>query len=118
MPKSSPLPPPALGTQLPRDRVIQDDGVYLLVTTKGVENSRTDGLLLRRCAVSAAAPLGYECLGHHQQLSDGLWHASRGSMASGQGATGTRRTRIYATELDALVNLWASRHLCDFGPAV
>lgn|SRR5437868_2943748 len=106
---------PELLTQLPRENVLQDDGVHMLVSTKGVEGSRSDGMLLRRCAFSLAAPLGCEFLGQHRQLSDGFWHASMRSRARSDGSFGPPQVAIYATELDALVNLWANRRRFDLG---
>ncbi|MGJ7507415.1 hypothetical protein [Variovorax sp. GT1P44] len=102
-------------TQLPSENVLQDDGVHMLVSTKGVEGSRSDGLLLRRCAFSLAWPLGYEFLGQYRQQSDGFWHASMRNKPRSDGTRGTPQTGIYATELDALVNLWANRRSLDLG---
>ena len=106
---------PELLTQLPRENVLQDDGLHMLVSTKGVEGSRSDGILLRRCAFSLAAPFACELLGQYKQLSDGLWHASMRSGARSDGALGPPQVGIYATELDALVNLWANRRRFDLG---
>jgi hypothetical protein len=97
-------------SHFPRERMIQDDGTYLLVSTKGLAYARTSGLLLRRCASSEKAPYGYECLGQYQQLQEALWHASLGPVGHSAG--------LYAGELDALVNLWASRRLDQLGPTV
>ncbi|MGO4393943.1 hypothetical protein AB4Z46_21520 [Variovorax sp. M-6] len=106
---------PELLTQLPRESVLQDDGEHMLVSTKGVEGSRSDGILLRRCVFSLAAPLSCELLGQYRQVSDGLWHASMRSGARDDGALGRPQVAIYATELDALVNLWANRRRFDLG---
>lgn len=106
---------PELLTQLPSESVLQDDGVHMLVSTRGVEGSRSDGILLRRCAFSIAAPLGCAILGQYRQLSDGFWHASMCSRARSDGALGPPQVGIYATELDALVNLWANRRRFDLG---
>jgi len=106
-PDSNQSPEPL--TQLPRENVLQDDGVHMLVSTKGVEGSRSDGILIRRCAFSLAAPLGCEILGQYRQLSDGFWHATLRSAPGSDGAPGPPQRGIYATELDALVNLWANR---------
>ncbi|MDM0034432.1 hypothetical protein QTI33_20015 [Variovorax sp. J22P271] len=103
--------PPELLTQLPRENVLQDDGEHMLVSTKGVEGSRSDGILIRRCAFSLTAPLGCEIMGQYRQLSDGFWHASLRSRLQGSPA----QRGIYATELDALVNLWANRRRLDLG---
>jgi hypothetical protein len=109
---------PELLTEIPRERVLQDDGVHMLVSTRGVEGSRSDGILLRRCAFSLAAPLGCEILGQYRQLSDGLWHASMRSRAQSDGSQGPPQVAIYATELDALVNLWTNRQRLDLGTRV
>lgn len=107
--------PPELLTQLPRESVLQDDGVYMLVSTKGVEGSRSDGMLIRRCAFSLTTPLGCEITGQYRQLSDGFWHASLRSKPQDDGTPGLPQRGIYATELDALVNLWANRRRQDLG---
>lgn len=107
--------PPELLTQLPRENVLQDDGVHMLVSTKGVEGSRSDGILIRRCAFSLTAPLGCEIMGQYRQLSDGFWHASLRSRPHGDGSPAPAQRGIYATELDALVNLWANRRRLDLG---
>jgi hypothetical protein len=90
----------------------------MLVSTKGVEGSRSDGLLLRRCAFTLAWPLGYEFLGQYGQQSDGFWHASMRSPARSDGSRGPPQSGIYATELDAMVNLWANRRGLDLGTRV
>lgn len=109
---------PELLPQLPRENVLQDDGVHMLVSTKGVEGSRSDGILLRRCAFSLAAPLACEILGQYRQLSDGFWHASMRSKPLGDGTIGPPQVGIYATELDALVNLWTNRREFNLGTRV
>jgi hypothetical protein len=109
---------PELLTQIPKESVLQDDGVHMLVSTRGVEGSRSDGILLRRCAFSLAAPLGCEFLGQYRQLSDGFWHASMRSSARSDGSLGPPQVAIYATELDALVNLWTNRRCFDLGTRV
>ncbi|MDM0019575.1 hypothetical protein [Variovorax saccharolyticus] len=111
-------PSPELLTQLPRENVLQDDGVHMLVSTKGVEGSRSDGILLRRCAFSLAAPLCCELLGQYRLLSDGFWHASLRSPPREDGSLGPPQLGIYGTELDALVNLWANRRHLDLGSRV
>lgn len=89
-------------------RIVQDDGQYLLVSLDGVAGSKAKGLLLRRAAFSQKTPYGLECLGHHMLLTDGNWYASR--VAGGDGEHAYKcTTGIFRTELDALVNLWASR---------
>lgn len=110
MPTHKPVHFPALTSQFPRERIIQDDGSYLLVSTKGLAYARTCGLLLHRCASSETAPYGYECRGQYQQLDGGLWHASIGPVGHSAG--------FYAAELDALVNLWVSRRLDALGPTI
>lgn len=109
MPKPQPPPPPEphyhpnLG-----DRIVQDDGQYLLVSLAGVPGSRAKGLLLRRRPPGPKAPYGLESLGHHLLLADGQWYASR--IVGGDGEHANKTTSgIFQTELDALVNLWASR---------
>jgi len=98
-----PLYHPNLG-----DRIVQDDGEYLLVSLAGVPGSRTKGLLLRRRPFSPTAPYGLECLGHHLPLTDGNWYAQR--VVGGDGEHAAKSTTgIFLTELDALVSLWASR---------
>lgn len=107
MPK--PQPPPEFPYQ-PNlgDRIVQDDGEYLLVSLAGVPGSKAKGLLLRRCLRSPKAPYGLESLGYHLLLVDGRWYASR--VVGGDGAHADKTTTgIFETELDALVNLWASR---------
>lgn len=101
--------------QLPRESILQDDGEHLLVSTKGVEGSRSDGILLRRCAFSLTTPLGCEFLGQYRHLSDGLWHATMRSKRREDGSIGPPQAGIYATELDAMVNLWANRRSFDLG---
>ncbi|SEB22022.1 hypothetical protein [Variovorax sp. YR216] len=90
------------------DRIVQDDGQYLLVSLAGVPGSKAKGLLLRRRPRSSKTPYGLECLGHHLLLADGHWYASRVVGGDGERANKTT-TGIFLTELDALVNLWASR---------
>lgn len=109
---------PELRTQLPRESVLQDDGVHMLVSTRGVEGPRSDGFLLRRCPFSLATPLGCEFLGQYRQQSDGFWHASMRSQARPDGSPGPPQMAIYPTELDALVNLWANRRRFDLGQRV
>ena len=106
---------PGVLTQIPRDSILQDDGEHMLVSTKGVEGSRSDGILIRRCAFSLTAPLGCEIMGQYRQLSDGFWHASLRSRPQDDGAPVPPQRGIYATELDALVNLWANRRRLDLG---
>jgi len=106
---------PGVLTQIPRESVLQDDGEHMLVSTSGVEGSKSDGILLRRCAFSLTAPLGREFLGQYRQLSDGFWHATMRSMARNDGSFGPPHVAIYATELDALVNLWTNRRRSDLG---
>jgi len=107
MPKPQPPPEffyqPNLG-----DRIIQDDGEYLLVSLAGVPGSKAKGLLLRRQPRNPKAPYGLESLGYHLLLADGRWYASRIVGGDGEHAAKTT-TGIFETELDALVNLWASR---------
>ncbi|SFN18245.1 hypothetical protein [Variovorax sp. OV329] len=105
-----PHPPPAEFPYQPNlgDRIVQDDGEYLLVSLAGVPGSKAKGLLLRRGPRSTKAPYGLESLGYHLLLADGQWYASR--VAGGDGAhAGRTTTGIFLSELDALVNLWASR---------
>lgn len=90
------------------DRAVQDDGEYLLVSLVGVPGSKAKGLLLRRGSRSSKSPYGLECLGHHLLLADGRWYASRIVGGDSEHAKKTT-TGIFQTELDALVNLWASR---------
>jgi hypothetical protein len=111
-------PPPALLTQLPRENILQDDGVHLLVSTRGVEGSKSDGLLIRRCAFSIATPMSCEFLGQYRLLSDGFWHATLRSKPRSDGTLGRPQVGIYATELDALVNLWTNRRRFDLGHRV
>ncbi|SCK56081.1 hypothetical protein VAR608DRAFT_5808 [Variovorax sp. HW608] len=106
---------PGLLPELPRENILQDDGVHILVSTKGVEGSRSDGILLRRCAFSVTTPLGCEFLGQYRHLSDGLWHASMRSKRRDDGSIGPPQVGIYTTELDAMVNLWANRRSFDLG---
>ena len=75
-------------------------------------------MLLRRCAFSLTAPLGCEFLGQYKQLTDGFWHASMRSPARSDGSQGPPQVAIYATELDALVNLWTNRRRLDLGTRV
>ena len=90
------------------DPIVQDDGQYLLVSLAGVPASKAKGLLLRRGPHTPKAPYGLECLGHHLLLTDGHWYASR--VVGGDGEHANKSTTgIFLTELDALVNLWASR---------
>ncbi|SFQ22023.1 hypothetical protein SAMN05216567_112101 [Variovorax sp. OK605] len=108
MPDSHSNRPSQLLAILPRQNIIQDDGVHVLVSTKDVEGARSDGMLLRRCDFSLSAPFGYVCLGHFKHLSENCWQASLGTLVLlDEGAE--RPDRLYATELDALVSLWASR---------
>jgi hypothetical protein len=118
MDKPHPNESPELLPQLPRENVLQDDGVHMLVSTRGVEGSRSDGILIRRCAFSLAAPLCCELLGQYRQLSDGLWHASMRTRPREDGSLGPPQLGIYGTELDALVNLWANRLRLDLGTRV
>ncbi|MBO9513524.1 MAG: hypothetical protein J7549_05340 [Variovorax sp.] len=87
----------------------------MLLSTRGVEGSTSDGLLLRRCPFSLRAPLGYEFLGQYRQLPDGLWHATIRSLPRHDGSSGPPKTGVYVTEIDALVNLWANRRHFDLG---
>ena len=87
----------------------------MLVSTRGVEGSRSDGILIRRCAFSIRSPLGCEILGQYKQRTDSLWHASMRSPARDDGSPGPPRSAIYATEVDAMVNLWANRRLLELG---
>lgn len=116
MSKPNHSPMPELASEIPRERVLQDDGVFLLVSTKGLDYTQTCGLLIRRCAFSATAPFGYECKGQYRQLRKTLWHATLDSGVLNADGTTERSTGIYATELDAVVNLWASRRLSQLGP--
>lgn len=116
MSKSNPSPMPELTSDIPRERVVQDDGVFLLVSTKGLDYTQTSGLLIRRCAFSATAPFGYECKGQYRQLRKTLWHATLDSGVLNTDGTIERSTGIYGTELDAIVNLWASRRRQELGP--
>lgn len=109
---------PSESAPLPQENVLQDDGVHMLVSTRGVEGSKSDGILLRRCAFSLKAPLGYEFLGQYRQLSDGFWHASLRSRPQSDGTPAPPQTGIYVTEIDALINLWANRRLLDLGTRV
>jgi len=118
MDKPESRPSPELLTRIPRESVLQDDGEHMLVSTRGVEGSKSDGLLLRRCDFSIAAPLGCEFLGQYKQRSDGLWHATMRTSPSGNGTFGPPQAAIYATELDALVNLWANRRHFGLGMRV
>lgn len=117
MPDSSSHRPPQLLAILPRQNIVQDDGVQVLVSTKDVEGARSDGMLLRRCAFSLAAPFGYVCLGHFRRLAENCWQVS---LATGvrvdEGSV--RPDRLHATELDALVNLWTSRRQLTLADAV
>ncbi|MGJ7610066.1 MULTISPECIES: hypothetical protein [unclassified Variovorax] len=108
MPDSSPHRPPQLLAILPRQNILQDDGVHVLVSTKDVEGARSDGMLLRRCAFSISAPFGYICLGHFRKRSENCWQASLATGVLVDEGT-VRPDRLHATELDALVNLWVSR---------
>ena len=108
MPDYHPHRPSPLLAILPRQNIIQDDGVHVLVSTKEVEGARSDGMLLRRCEFSLSAPFGYVCLGHFRQFSENCWQASLGSLVVvAEGCV--RPDRLYPTELDALVSLWSSR---------
>ncbi|WP_093384030.1 hypothetical protein [Variovorax sp. OV329] len=79
----------------------------MLVTTSGLRGVQlVHGALLRRHAFSAAAPFGYECLGHYRRFTDGTLHTT---LHTAQGQT----TRIFSTEVDALVDLWSSRRHVD-----
>lgn len=113
MPKK-PAPLLELTSLVPRERIIQDDGDFMLVSTKGLEYAKSCGLLIRRAPFAAATPYGYECLGSYRQLQDTLWHACIDNGAAPQ----ARSTGIYGSELDALVNLWASRRMPQLGPTV
>lgn len=108
---SKPQPPPRPEFQYQPnlgDRIIQDDGQYLLVSLVGVPGSKVTGLLLRRVPRSPRTPYGLECLGHHLLLTDGHWYASR--VVGGEGEHASRSScGIFGSELDALVSLWASR---------
>ena len=106
---------PELLTQLPRESVLQDDGVHLLVSTRDVPDSRSDGILLRRCGFSLTTPLCWEILGQYSRRPDGLWHATMRSRPGSDGQPGPAQAAIYATELDALVNLWSQRRQADLG---
>lgn len=116
MSKQKPSSIPELTSEIPRERVIQDDGAFLLVSTKGLPYAHTSGLLIRRCALSMSAPFGYECLGQYRQLRKSLWHACLDSRIPDVDGRTERSTGIYASELDALVNLWASRRLPQLAP--
>lgn len=116
MSKQNPSPMPALTSDIPRERVVQDDGVFMLVSTKGLDYTRTSGLLIRRCAFSTSAPFGYECRGHYRQLRKTLWHACMDSGVRDANGITERSTGIYGTELDAIVNLWASRRRPQLDP--
>lgn len=116
MSKQNPSPMPELTSEIPRERVLQDDGVFLIVSTKGLDYTKTSGLLIRRCDFSATAPFGYECKGQYRQLRKTLWHATLDSGVPNADGTTERSTGIYANELDAIVNLWASRRLDHLGP--
>lgn len=116
MPDSHPHRPSPLLAILPRQNIIQDDGVHVLVSTKEVEGARSDGMLLRRCDFSLSAPFGYVCLGHFMQISENCWQASLGTRVSVAAGT-ARPDRFYSTELDALVNLWTSRRGLTLGGA-
>lgn len=102
-------------TQIPSENLLQDDGEHMLVSTRGVEGSRSDGILIRRCSFSLASPLGCEILGQYKQRTDGLWHATMRSPARAGEPAGPPRSGIYNTELDAMVNLWANRRTMALG---
>lgn len=113
---SSPRPSQLLAI-LPRQNIVQDDGVQVLVSTKEVEGAHSDGMLLRRCAFSLSAPFGYVCLGHFRKLSENCWQVSLGTgVLVDEGAA--RPDRLHATELDALVNLWTSRRQLTLASAL
>ena len=119
MPPSRPHRPSALLAVLPRRNIVQDDGVHVLVSTKDVEGAHCDGMLLRRCAFSLAAPFGYLCLGHIRRLAENCWQASLGATVRVDEDAGRsdRPDRLHATELDAMVNLWSSRRRLTVGNA-
>jgi hypothetical protein len=122
MPPSRPPRPPALLAILPRQNIVQDDGVHVLVSTKDVEGARCEGMLLRRCDFSLAAPFGYLCLGHIRQLAQNCWQASLGASVrvdegTVQADRPDRPDRLHATELDAMVGLWSSRRRLLVGSA-
>jgi hypothetical protein len=104
MPRPSFIPyPPALDflRHLPGANVLQDDGLHVLVTTRGLRGVQlVDGALLRRHAFSQATPFGYECMGQYKRAADGGWRAS---------LRADPQPLIFSTELDALVNLWSNR---------
>ncbi|MBS0342788.1 MAG: hypothetical protein JSS56_19925 [Proteobacteria bacterium] len=111
MPRPGPSPYPRsfdFLKHLPGKNIVQDDGRHVLVTTRGLAGvQQVDGALLCRRAFCEAAPFGYECLGHYKRsTTDGTWHAT---LNEAQGLT----TRIFGTELDALVKLWSSRRHLD-----
>jgi hypothetical protein len=116
MPPPRPHRPPALLAILPRQNIVQDDGVHVLVSTKDVEGARCEGMLLRRCDFSLAAPFGYLCLGHIRQLAENCWQASLGTLVRVDGAA-VWADRLHATELDAMVTLWSSRRRLVMGSA-
>lgn len=117
MTDSSSHRPPALLAILPRQNIIQDDGVHVLVSTKDVEGARSDGMLLRRCDFSLSAPFGYMCLGHFRKLSENCWQALLATGVLVDEGT-VRPDRLHAAELDALVNLWTSRRHLTFAGAL
>lgn len=117
---------PDMPGQIPRDNILQDDGVHMLVSTKDVEGSRCSGILLRRCAFSLSAPLGCEFLGQYKQMPDGDWlvsmrkggpDANRKDNRSKE-TPGVPQVRICPTELDAMVHLWANRRVLDLSRAL
>lgn len=120
MSQPKPLRPAELRSQIPRERILQDDGSFMLLSTQGLAYARTDGLLLRRCSFSARAPFGYECRGLYRRWGDSLWHASLYDDEIALSGTGSieHSSGIFRSELDAVVNLWTSRRLRRLGPTV
>lgn len=92
------------------DLVILDDGEFFIDLNCNYKASNAPGFLERRCAYSATAPGGFECVGGFDKAPDGTWRAYVNAPYDPETDGDCRRVIEGASRMDAIAALWRERH--------
>lgn len=99
-----------MGASPPGGTIVADDGRFHLERVSAAGSTEV-AFLRRRCYHGVTTPQGYACIGAVERVAQGHWLA-RVDVRAGSAPLKDQPVQVlgvYATEMDALMALWARR---------
>lgn len=94
----------------PKETILIDDGTYYIALDSKFPEATAPGFLKKRCASTAQAPAGCECIGTFSLGTNDNWESEISTgfdPVSGQDA---RNLGAAVSRISAIANLWQARH--------